>query len=227
MASTTLRPELPPLTRRLERLPVDRGYPVPWFVAWLDEKDGTPTERGVGTPDFRVIFPNAVVEAHRYQLCWLCGDRLGAHKSFVVGPMCAVTRASAEPPMHTDCAIWSVRGCPFLTRPHMSRREGGLPEGTKEPGGVMLRRNPGVSLVWTAKAYKLVRDPAGGIIFRMGDPVEYGFFAEGRAATRDEIDESFASGLPSLEEIAERQGPRAVRQLHQQYEQVRAAMLPA
>ena len=109
-----------------------RGYPVPWFVAWLDD-DGKPAECGAGTPDFRIILEGAAMTAHRFNLCWLCGQRLGSHNAFVVGPVCAVNRTSAEPPMHLDCATWSVQGCPFLTRPHMHRREAGLPEGRRSP----------------------------------------------------------------------------------------------
>lgn len=222
--TSTLRPELPEPTERIARLPVHRGYPVPWFVAWLD-KDGNPVERGNGEPDFRILYPDAAVEAHKYGLCWICGQRLGSHRTFVVGPMCAVNRVSAEPPMHLDCAMWSVEACPFLTRPHMTRREGGLPEATKEPPGVMLRRNPGVILVWVTRKYTLKPAP-GGFLFDMGDPVTVAFYSHGRPATRAEVEESIDSGIPTLREMAEQQGPSAVRQLERQ---VKTAMqlLPA
>ena len=32
---STYRPELEPLPDRMKRLPVHRGYPVPWFVEWV------------------------------------------------------------------------------------------------------------------------------------------------------------------------------------------------
>ena len=35
--ATELRPDLPPLPGRIAKLPVYRGYPVPWFVTWMDE----------------------------------------------------------------------------------------------------------------------------------------------------------------------------------------------
>ena len=38
---------LPPMPSRIAALPVDeRGYPVPWFVAWID-----------GKPEFRCADP--------------------------------------------------------------------------------------------------------------------------------------------------------------------------
>src|SRR5882762_5069144 len=102
MMMTALRPGMPPLPDRMKKLPLDsRGFPVPWFVAWM--KDGHPSKRGDGDPDFRVIFPGAVAAAAKQDICWLCGEKLGVHKAFVIGPMCAVTRTTSEPPCHLDC----------------------------------------------------------------------------------------------------------------------------
>jgi len=57
-----LRRDLPELPKRVAKLPVDdRGYPVPWFVAWIN-----------GVPDFRIIKPGAVLEALKYKKCWIC-----------------------------------------------------------------------------------------------------------------------------------------------------------
>lgn len=99
-----VRPELPPMPPRVAQLPLDpdRGYPVPWFAAWFDA-DGQPCERGQGKPDYRVVHPEDVRDAHRFELCWICGGRRGAFATFVIGPMCAVNRTSAEPPSHLDC----------------------------------------------------------------------------------------------------------------------------
>lgn len=201
------RPELPEVPARIAALPVHRGYPVPWFVGWVDA-DGHACERGVGTPDFRVLHPGAPQEAHRWSRCWICGGRLGSLRAFVVGPMCAVNRTSAEPPMHVGCADWSVRGCPFLTRPDMVRREAGLPEDATAPPGTMLRRNPGVSLVWVVRRYALKRAPDGWL-FDLGDPERVEFWREGRRASRAEVLASIESGIPTLREMAELQGGRA------------------
>ena len=103
---------------RIARLPTDRGFPVPWFVAWID-----------GKPDFRVIAPGRVAEAVNKGKCWVCGGTLFGTRAYVVGPMCAVNRTSAEPPSHRDCARYSAKACPFLSRPTMRRRDAGHARG--------------------------------------------------------------------------------------------------
>jgi hypothetical protein len=74
-----LRRELPDLPPRIAKLPVDRGYPVPWFVAWVD-----------GKPEFRVMDHRRLVRAIKESRCWVCGQKLGAIRAYVLGPMCAV-----------------------------------------------------------------------------------------------------------------------------------------
>ena len=226
MSTTTdYRPELPVLTERIARLPVHRGYPVPWFVAWVDES-GSPLARGEGEPDFRVIAPDAIESAYYKALCWVCGEFRGRYAAFVAGPMCAVNRTVSEPPSHPECAGWSACACPFLTRPHARRREAGLPEGTVDPAGIALRRNPGVALVWSSRDWRPWRPPGGGVLFDMGTPEEVGWFAEGRAATREEVERSITSGLPSLRELAEEDGPDAVVDLDQRVRFVMEELAP-
>lgn len=199
------RTELPtPIPGRILRLPIARGYPVPAFVAWLD-RDGQPVERGEGTPDFRVVRPGGIAWAHNNQRCWICGDPLGSFKTFTIGSMCAVNRTSAEPPSHLECSDWSARACPFLSRPHAHRREAGLPDKRVDAPGIMLSRNPGVALVWTTRSYKPISDGMGGVLFRIGDPTDVRWYAEGRSATREEVMASINSGLPSLRELAEQE----------------------
>jgi hypothetical protein len=201
--TAVLRPELPtPIPQRILRLPIHRGYPVPWFVTWVNEKD-EPQPRGQGTPEFRVITRHVIAEAHGRSLCWICGGPLGRYRTFVIGPMCAVNRTSAEPPGHRECGDWSARACPFLSRPHARRREAGLPEEAVSPGGIMLRRNPGVSLVWTTERYRLRHDPNGGILFNIGDPHAVAWYCEGRPASYDEVWASIESGLPNLRELCD------------------------
>lgn len=195
-------PDAPP---RIKRLPVnDAGYPVPWFV-WMGE-DGR-------SPDFRVIAPGKIEKALMEHRCWVCGQaRTGPTSAFVIGPMCAVNRVSAEPPSHRDCAVFSAKACPFLVNPKKRRREGGVPE-HDELAGVMLSRNPGVALVWiTANHWRpFVAD--GGVLFDVGEPLRVLWFAEGREATRAEVMASIDSGYPSLLAMAEQEGDDAVAHL--------------
>jgi len=203
---TTLRPELPPATQRIAALPVDkRQYPIPWFVQYVD-----------GEPDHRVMDGSKLAIAWERRLCWICGQPLGgATVTFAIGPMCAVNRVSAEPPSHFECAEWSVRGCPFLSRPHARRREAGMPEDSVEADGIMLKRNPGVILLWTTKRHTCgpFTVPDGGTLFNVGEPLETRWYAEGREATREEVLASINSGLPFLSDLAEAQGDDAVRAL--------------
>lgn len=188
---------------RIARLPRDKhGRPIPWFVH-RDEQ---------GVPDFRVVRAHGIADAFRFEKCWVCGDRRGAWSAFVVGPMCAVNRVSAEPPSHRDCAVYSALACPFLSNPAMRRRDSRLPEGTELPAGEMITRNPGVALVWVTRDWSPFR--AGpGILFRLGDPEETLWFAHGRDATRAEVLASIQTGMPILAEAAERDGRDALAEL--------------
>jgi len=195
----------PVLPARMARLPRDRhDRPIPWFVH-RDED---------GTPDFRVVRAAGIPEAIHFNWCWVCGQPRGRHAAFVVGPMCAVNRTSAEPPSHLECAVYSARACPFLATPSMVRRERGidtLPGGTHlPPAGRMIPRNPGVALVWSSRTWRLFGDGAGGTLVDLGDPTEVSWWAEGRPATRAEVTASIESGLPLLQaEAAKEKGATA------------------
>lgn len=180
---------LPTPPPRIAKLPTNHaGYFVPWFVAWID-----------GVPDFRVVGTGKLDEAIDYKLCWLCGQPRGANAAFVIGPMCAVNRISPEPPSHRDCAIYAATACPFLTTPGMRRRENNLPDAATEPDGDMIRRNPGVALVWVTRTWRTLHHYR---LFDVGDPIETRWYAEGRDATRSEIMASIESGFPILRDAA-------------------------
>lgn len=186
------RPELPEAPPRIARLPVDaRGYPVPWFVGWVN-----------GKPDHRLADQAKLVKAVRDKLCWVCGEKLGVYKAFLLGPMCVVNRVTSEPPSHEECANYSVRACPFLTRPHAARRENALPANVRDAAGVMLKGNPGVTALWMAKEFKEFSPPGGGRLFNVGEPTLVAWFREGRAATRDEVHAAMLAGLPGLAQHA-------------------------
>jgi hypothetical protein len=214
-----LRKDLTPLPARLRQLPIDhRGYPVPWFVQWVDAR-GRETDamtRGA-IPEFRLMDGRKWARAVREGRCWVCGDLLGVYKTFVVGPMCGINRTTTEPPSHLECAEWSAVNCPFLVRPRMVRRDNdGLHATAEVIGGVGLDRNPGVALLWTTKQFAVWRDDAGKPLIRIGDPTAVRWYAEGRPATRAEVVASVAGGLPFLRALAEEQDraePGAIAEL--------------
>ena len=219
--------QLPPLPTRMHRLPRDhRGFPVPWFVQWF--KDGTPSEFGEGEPDFRVADQRKMVRAVKGRRCYVCGEPMSVFKAFVIGPMCAVNRTISEPPNHRECAIFSATACPFLSRPRMKRNEKDLPEEGHDADGFGIKRNPGVACVWLTRSFTPFRAHAGnaGILFSLGEPTEVLWFAQGRAATRDEVLASIDSGFPLLMDLAVKEGGAAVKALGRSRERV-MPLLPA
>lgn len=185
-----------PMPARIARLPRNPvGYPIPWFVATLPD----------GTRDFRIAGQEQHVTALRDRLCWVCGGPMGAYKAFTIGPMCAVNRISSEPPAHHDCAIYSATVCPFLSNPAMRRRPVEGVDSMIPAAGQAIMRNPGVTLVWVTRSYKVIRSPMGakGLLCEIGDPTETLWYARGRPATRAEILESIESGLPLLRDACQ------------------------
>jgi len=192
-----------PIPARIARLPVCpvRQVPVPWFVAWID-----------GKPEFRMAHGAKRATALNQNRCWVCGSNLGGERVFVAGPMCVVNRVSAEPPVHLECGEYSARACPFLSKPHMVRREAGRPEGN-DPPGHMIARNPGCVAVVHSLGFRLVPDGKGQQLIDMGTFARVDWWDEGRPATRDEVLAAVEGGLPALHALAVKQGPAAEKEL--------------
>lgn len=204
-------PELHPSIRhiprpaRIARLPIDhRGYPVPAFVQIIN-----------GIPDHRVVNPAMFLPAITEKRCWICGDVLGRNMSFVLGPMCTITRTVSEPPSHRECGIYAMQACPFLSKPHMIRREAGMPEGVVEAAGNMEKRNPGVMCLWITRSYTIFQDHQCGILFKVGDPTETHWYSAGREATRYEVLDALDSGVALLRQMAHEEGNLAELTLDQ------------
>ncbi|MGV9913430.1 hypothetical protein [Streptomyces tendae] len=205
-SATEHNPAVVPVPARLARGPRDRHQRVvPWFVGYVD-----------GQPDHRLVRPGGIRDAVRFGLCFLCGDHLGTYQTFIVGPMCVTNRVSAEPPAHKDCAQYAAQACPFLTHPHMRRRDN-LPENTVAPDGTMDPRNPGVCVTWTTRSW--AKKP-GRQLFSFGDPTEVTWWREGRPATYREALDAFVSGLEVLKAEADKDHDpeRAHASLAEQYE---------
>jgi hypothetical protein len=195
-----------PIPHRMRRLPIsERGFPTPWFV-WINPE--------TKLADFRVIGPDKIVNAVQKRLCWLCGQPLGTWFAFTAGPMCIINRVSAEPPEHVDCAEYAAKACPFLSKPNMRRNEKDLPECSQNAPGVMIKRNPGAIAVYVTRSYSMFRvDNGAGALFKMGEPERVHWYAEGRQATRAEVDESIRTGYPLLEAEAMKDGLESLNAL--------------
>lgn len=203
---------LEPLPVRMQHLAIDeRGYVVPWFVAWHD-----------GKPEFRAMDGDKFVRAIREKICWVCGAKLGVNLAFVAGPMCGINRTSSEPPSHLECALWSARNCPFLSNPRMVRREDEEINNQQlrdNAAGFAISRNPGVAMIWITRNYEVFKTN-GGYLIEMGEPSEVQWWACGRTATREEVLASIDSGLPNLEVLArmERGGLEALAEARKRFE---------
>jgi hypothetical protein len=215
---------------RIKKLPISsRGFPVPWFVAWM--KDGQECAPGDGEPDFRVIGGGKIVDAVKHHRCWVCGEMVGIYKAFLIGPMCAINKIISEPCQHRDCSIFSAMACPFLNQPRAKRNEKGLPgdDIANGPAGFGIKRNPGAVCVWITKSFRVFQPRMGnpGVLFSLGHPVEVKWFANGRAATRAEVMASIDSGYPLLQELARQDGPDAMEALETQRKIAVETLVPA
>jgi hypothetical protein len=194
---------------RMRGLPVDtkRGLPVPYFVAWF--KGDEECDPGTGEPDYRIIGRERREECHVKERCWLCGQKLGRHHAYVIGPMCAINRTTSEPASHLDCAAYAVQVCPFLSNPatRMMPEEKKLAKHSTlvQPAGILLKRNPGVSCIWVSRGQAEPFEAPGGYLFRLTDPTSTTWWCRGRPASRAEIVDSINGGLPTLIDIAKQE----------------------
>lgn len=187
--------EFPDLPARMKRLPVsEKGFPIPYFAGEHN-----------GKRDFRVITTEKMQQALDGDRCWICGERMGRFKAFVIGPMCGINRTISDPPSHRDCAIFAAKYCPFLSNPQAKRNMRDLPEDGQDAPGLGIKRNPGACAVWVTKSFKLFRAPCGGpgVLFEIGEPEEILWFCEGRAAARAEVQKSIDTGIHHLREACE------------------------
>lgn len=193
-----LRPGLPQLPDRIKKLPVSpKGYPTPWFVITMPD----------GTRDFRIADQVKRARAVKERLCWLCGEKVGVHVSFVIGPMCAVNRNTSEPGCHRECAIFATTACPFLTLPKAQYREANLPKEKSMPVHA-LPGNPGACAIWTTKTFRPYRagPDQNDWLIRLGEPTSVLWFCEGKPATREQIMDSINGRIHFLEEAAAQDG---------------------
>lgn len=197
VTNRTLRAGLPPLPDRMKALPLDhRGYPVPFFVKWNN-----------GVPDFRLLDEEKFIRCLKFEVCSICGDKLGIHRTFAGGPMNAIQQISGEPPMHHDCALFAVKSCPFLLHPLAKRRDSNLPENIREigeAGDVFYEGNPGITSLWTCTAYHL---SASNRVFHFDNVKRLEWFTQGRPATMEEITKGLHEARDRLMKIRSGEQP--------------------
>lgn len=179
-------PTLTELPLRMRSLARDEsGLPIPWF-AWTS---GQPwrTDRG------------RWLQAVREQICWVCGQRLGEHTSFVLQPIEGVSRKASDPPSHKQCAQWRAQNCP---------------EGWRLPADDLVSAWPGVVLAYTAVRGEVRKDGRGGLYVDLGPASECTWWRYGREATREEVIDSVEPAFIDLERQASPEGWDGITSLY-------------
>lgn len=102
------------IPKELAHLKIDkRGYPVPYFVSWVD-----------GEPEFRFMDAHRVKMIIERKVCHICGLKLPKdYFYFISGPIGLQNRISSDAAMHKVCAEFSLRACPHLYLQKSERRE--------------------------------------------------------------------------------------------------------
>lgn len=77
----------------------------------------------------------------------------------------------------------------------------------------MLEHNPGVTLLWTTKAYNIVKDGRGGYLISIGQAEHVKWYCRGREASVEEITKAIEKGYPKLRAMAETEGDEALTDL--------------
>lgn len=200
-SSVILREGLTPLPKRMTSLPLDsRGYPVPWFVAWPN-----------GEPDFRVIDHEKIERAIHYELCWICGERLGRHQTFVFGPSGGIQRLTLEPPSHHECATWAAQNCPFCANPSARHRTHNMPDGGSKIDEHAILHNPGVFLCWTTDQYFITSYLTRHVVLSVGEPTRVEWYRRGKLATPEEALAALERAGEELKALKD-QGPPALKE---------------
>lgn len=185
----------------IEVLPIDdRGYPVPFFVAYRN-----------GRPDHRIVDEAKKEIAHKEKRCFICGRKLGGYKAFVLFPMNIVTRISDEPPAHYTCAEWAVKNCPHMVNSKARRNDHDSvsKEMLLSETGIENNGMP-VQAIWVTKKYKTVTTNTR--LFIVGEAERVEWYSSGKPATRDMIEANLLERLPIFEAQALEEGDYAHKQ---------------
>lgn len=108
-----MKPHLPPIPERLSHLRVDpRGFVIPFFVRTIN-----------GKPDFRYQHVEVQQECLSRKVCPICGFKLPKdYCYFITGPVGMKNGVASDPPMHRECAEYSLQACPHMYFEKAERR---------------------------------------------------------------------------------------------------------
>lgn len=147
------------IPKELAHLKIDsRGYPIPYFVSYID-----------GKPEFRFLRPERLEMIIARKVCHICGKKLPTdYVYFLSGPMGPQNKISTDAPMHRLCAEFSLRACPHLYFQKAERRDNDVLAKHAE-GNIYDPGKP--STIYLVKADKIKPVMEGGRRFIFFRPV--------------------------------------------------------
>jgi len=181
--------------RAMLALPRDRdGAPIPWGVKLID-----------AVPDYSGFDENKFNRALSAGRCWTCGERLAppgsSPRAFLVTPAEAIMRMLPEPPSHPSCISFLARRPPRNSRTSQYRLL-----------GVWMTRK--------ATPAAINKGPERRTVFWLDEPTELYWLADGRAASREDVEAEIAAAATQMPELAAESG-LTTKQLAEQLHQLR------
>src|SRR4051794_9809070 len=89
----------------------DRGYPITYIAAFINGK------ADLGIQDYA-----KVLSCVREWRCHVCGEKLGKLGYFIAYEPIAKRPRFLDPAIHKDCALYSLKVCPYLANPSAKHR---------------------------------------------------------------------------------------------------------
>jgi hypothetical protein len=103
--------------------------------------------------DFTAVNGRRVRELAADRACGICGKPLGYWLTFLGGPSSYASRAYIDPPMHPECAEFSLTACPHLAIGRARRATGNhLMTDATQPDGFVLDK-PDTWVMATTRSY--------------------------------------------------------------------------
>lgn len=134
----------------LSHLKVDqRGYPIPFFVSYID-----------GKPEFRYMDHVRQEMIIENKLCHICGKKLNKdYNYFISGPIGFKNKISSDAAMHRECAEFSLLACPHLHLQNAERRENDElgKEITNNADPILIKEKPQTLILARASKFKPVK----------------------------------------------------------------------
>jgi hypothetical protein len=137
------------IPKELAHLKIDeRGYPVPYFVSWVD-----------GKPEFRFLDHSRQEMIIEKGVCHICGKKLNKDYNYVIsGPIGYQNRISSDAAMHRVCAEFSLKACPHLYLQKAERRENDeLGKAVSALPSPVVKEKPSILLLVRISKYKTVK----------------------------------------------------------------------